>query len=103
MMIQITIKEDEKSIRVDEVISLGELIEKLEVLLPNGAWKGFKLEPTLLREWKDPWIIPMPYPTYPSPIPVVPVNPWQNPWIVTCADQVNLAPMLVAGTYNVVV
>jgi hypothetical protein len=99
MKVQLTINENEKSIRVDEVISLGELFEKLETLLPNGVWKEFKLESTSMwpESWRDPIIIPQPYPVYP-PVPVTPVSPrpylpylpwWESPFIVTCNTNQN--------------
>lgn len=47
-----------KTIKVEETVSLLELTDALEKLLPNGEWKGFKLETnTVIQNWSAPIII----------------------------------------------
>ena len=47
-----------KTIKVEESVSLKELTEALEKLLPNDEWKGFKLETnTTIHNWAAPIII----------------------------------------------
>ena len=63
----------EKVIRIEESVNLGDLIEALDKLLPDGVWKKFKLEVNSTIIWRDPIIINPTYPTYPYPY-------WQYPW-----------------------
>ena len=58
-----------KIIRIEEAVNLGELSDILEKLLPNGEWKTYKLEVSVIHNWSspNPWVeIPhYPYPLYP--------------------------------------
>ena len=72
-----------KTIKIEEAVNLGELMEKLEMLLPNGQWKEYKLEVTLISNWGFPIIIEHPIPF---------TNPYQPFWqqpIITCMDTSN--------------
>lgn len=44
-----------KTIKVEESVNLGELMEAIEKLLPN--WKEFKIEPTVMTEFVNPIVI----------------------------------------------
>ncbi len=47
-----------KTIKVEESVNFGELIETLDRLLPKGEWKKFKLETqTTITNWGNPIII----------------------------------------------
>lgn len=60
-----------KTIKVEETVNLGELIELLKKMLPNGEWKDFGLDTQTTINWT------------PNPIqPYQPVYPWwDQPWI----------------------
>lgn len=80
-----------KTIKVEGTVSLLELTETLERLLPNGVWKTFSLECGVTIVWTNPVQI---YPYYPY-------YPW---WITTTitnmgAEQVTYT--LAPGTYNI--
>jgi len=106
---------NEKIIKVEESVNLGELIETLERLLPNETWKGFKLETNTTVNWSSPIIIER----YPTKYPYYPTYPWWHEPIVYCTgaygggDYSGVANMqtalvgntnqntLVGGTYNI--
>jgi len=54
-----------KTIKVEGIVSLLELVETLERLLPNGVWKSFSLECGSTIIWSTPQIVPFIYPTWP--------------------------------------
>ncbi len=56
-----------KIIRIDETVNLGELHEMLEKFLPDGAWKQFKLEPTIIQKFHNPIVIDRWRPSFPYP------------------------------------
>ncbi|MFA5431973.1 MAG: hypothetical protein WC319_03760 [Candidatus Paceibacterota bacterium] len=67
-----------KTIKIEEQVNLGELIMKLEMLLPNGQWKEYSLEVSIIYNWGYPVVITEPIPF---------VNPWLPFWqqpIITC-------------------
>ena len=91
----------EKSIKIQEQVNFGELIEMLEKLLPNGLWKEFELEVNAISNLNSPIIInPIsPYQYYPW---------WQQPIVVTNHTTYNPAPTintpycsLNSGIYNI--
>lgn len=57
----------QKVIRLEESVNLGELQGILEKLLPDGQWREFKLEPSVINKWTNPIIIDRyrPSPFYP--------------------------------------
>lgn len=66
---------DQKTIKIEESVNIGEFIKTLNQLLPNDIWKEFTLE-------VSPIIInPIPY----IPVPQYPLQPYYHelPWI-TC-------------------
>ena len=84
MKIQITIQDEGiRTIKVEEKVNFGELINALEKLLPNGLWKEFELETNVTINWGtyQPIVIkeyPV-WPVYPgSPLPQT--WPDRNPW-----------------------
>lgn len=101
-----------KTIKVEGTVSLLELTETLERLLPNGIWKTFSLECGVTIVWNTPTIIRYPnYPYYPW---------WYQPAVtysggfvgttapvttdtftLTNENGVQATYNLVAGTYNV--
>lgn len=70
---KIQINTTEKTIKVDETVSLKELTDELERFLPNGEWKEYKLDVT-------PVIITTPYVPYIPPTYPHPDWYWQNPY-----------------------
>jgi hypothetical protein len=69
-----------KTIKVEGTVSLLELTETLERLLPNGVWKTFSLETNVTIIWNSPQVI------QPVVYPVWPYYPWwwSQPSIITC-------------------
>lgn len=82
-----------KTIKIEEDVNLGELMDMLNSFFPNDKWKEFSLKPELITNWINPVTIPyVPYvPTYPYP--------WTGP-IVTYEDGTGF-PQITEGTYNV--
>lgn len=72
---KIQIDTQKRTIKIEEAVNFGELIEGLERLLPNGLWKEFKLEPYIITNWCNPIVIDR---TLPS---ANPFYPWQQPII----------------------
>ena len=64
---------ENKVIKIEEKVNLGELIEKIKKLLP-GEWKEYKLEANTQMYWANPIVIHE-WPIYPS-------NPywWNQPF-----------------------
>ncbi len=49
---------DNKTIKLENSVNLGELAETLNKILPNNQWKDFKLETnTVINNWSSPTII----------------------------------------------
>ena len=46
-----------KTIKVEEVVTLGAFTDLLEMLLPDGKWKEFKLETQTIINWSNPIVI----------------------------------------------
>ncbi len=74
-----------KRISVEGTESLGEIIEQLVKLFPDGAWKEFKLENTDIAPYPSypilPIIIDREYPVYPQfPQPQFPISTPTSPW-----------------------
>lgn len=55
-----------KTIKVEESVNLGELIEAVEKLLPN--WKEYKIEPVIITSFVNPIVIDR-WPVYPRRYP----------------------------------
>ena len=70
---------DNKIIKIEEKVNLGEFFSKLEELLPDLKWREYDLEMGSITNWLNPWI----YPAYPQ-------YPIDYPWITTYE-----------GTYNI--
>ena len=73
---------DEKTIKIEERVNLGEFFNKLEEILPDLKWREFDLEVGSITNWMNPIIINPITPYFPD----VP----QYPWYTTCE-----------GTYNI--
>ena len=68
-----------KTIKIEESVNLGELIEKLKKILPNKQWKEYTIETTHIHNWTAPIVIentiPFPF-TYPN-------KPyWEQPYTI---------------------
>lgn len=61
---KIQLDTENKTIKVEEAVSLGELTETLKRLLPNGEWKSFKLETHTQINWTPNPIVIKEYPRY---------------------------------------
>ena len=77
-----------RTIKIEESVNLGALIETLEGLLPGEQYKKFTLEVTVITNWTSPVIIekPIVWPTVqpqviPGNIPSYPSYPW-----ITCGN-----------------
>ena len=46
-----------KTIKIEELVNLGELTEMLEKILPNGLWKEFKLDTNVTVTWGSPIVV----------------------------------------------
>jgi hypothetical protein len=99
---KIQLDTENKVIKVEEVVNLGELTETLERLLPNGEWKDFKLDTQTQINWT------------PNPIiireqPYQPYNPgpwWEYPWITYGTNSINVSGevtnySLKSGVFNI--
>lgn len=61
-----------KLIKVEEQVSLGELIETLKSLFPDGEWTQYNIVPYVNYSPYPIWVEPYTYP----------INPWyQQPFI----------------------
>lgn len=82
-----------KTIKIAEGCNLDKLMENLEMLLPNGKWKEFKLLTNVTINWipSNPIVI-QPYRT----------QPWTQPWYETTNPYVRIGtstgPMLLTET-----
>jgi hypothetical protein len=86
-----------KTIRVEDVVDLGEFFEIIQRLLPDGTWREFKLEPRPIIDWTNPIIIE-PYVPY-TPLPYVPYTPYPTfPW---WQQPITVCDGLISGTYNI--
>jgi hypothetical protein len=99
---KIQLDTENKVIKVEEAVSLGELTETLERILPNGEWKNFKLETQTQINWNpNPIIIERPYQPY-NPRPW-----WEQPWITyDGTDSINISGeitnySLKSGVFNI--
>lgn len=79
-------------ITIEESVNLGEFIDILEKLLPDGMWKKFKIETKIINNWSNPIII-NPY------IPYNPTDMWQKPWITY--NQSNTTSSLIDDVYSI--
>lgn len=77
---KIQIDFDNKTIKVEGTVELGQLFDKLQKLLPSEEWKTFKLETnTTIKYWNTPIVI--------DHWPVYPWRPNQPYWQVNLGDQ----------------
>lgn len=66
-----------KTIKIEHIVNLGELLTALANMFPDGAWREYSIEPTVIQNWNNPIII-NPAPAQPFNQPFTPY-PWQNP------------------------
>lgn len=59
---KLQIDTDKKTIKIEEKINLGELIDKLSMLFPNDLYKEYSIESTNITNWVNPIYI-QPYQT----------------------------------------
>jgi hypothetical protein len=100
-----------KIIRVEGTVSLLELSETLERLLPNGVWKTFALECGSTIIWAQPFPIYPTWPYYPwwtYPITYGTGTPYYNSPMVTTngysltnEDGLEITYTLEQGTFNI--
>jgi len=91
---KIQLDTENKEIKVEETVNLGELTETLEKLLPNGEWKSFKLNTQTEINW-TPNPFGVPYQPYQPHNPM----PWERPWITyDGTDSINVSGE--ANSYN---
>jgi hypothetical protein len=67
-----------KKVTLIETVSVGELVEVMKRLLPDGLWKDFIIEINSTIQWINPIVIDRPYPIYPliNPYPLNPQQPY---------------------------
>jgi len=68
---KIQLDTDNKIIKIENSVNLGDFVNSIKKILPNGEWKEFKLEVNSIIQWYEPIIIE-PYK------PFNPYYPW--PW-----------------------
>ena len=79
---KLQIDTDNKTIRIEETVNLGELFNKLDTLFPNLEWREYSIESTVFNTWINP-------------ITVYPSDPIIYPWVTYEEAQG------VLGTYNI--
>jgi hypothetical protein len=91
-----------KLIKVEGTVNLGEFMEILKKLLPDGKWKEFSIETQTYINWVNPIVI-NPYEPCPTPWPW-----WDQTWVVSCdgttentTNYTFLPNFLKSGVYNV--
>jgi hypothetical protein len=99
---KIQLDTENKVIKVQEAVNLGELTETLERLLPNGKWKDFKLDTQTQINWTPNPIIIKEYPYQPY----IPIPWWEQPWIICGTDSINVKGeatnySLKSGVFNI--
>ena len=80
-----------KTIKVEEMVKFGELIEALNKLFPKEEWKEYTLSCNTIINWSNPIVIKE-YPAWPY---TTPYNPYTWPQIYYGNGNDNL------GVYNV--
>lgn len=81
-----------KTIKLEDNVSLKEFVSKIKKLLPNNEWQQFTLETnTTITYWSNPII----FKTYP----LWEREPLTRPWYVIQGTSADYS--LKAGTYNV--
>ena len=107
---KIQLDTENKTIKLEKEVVLSKLIETLDKLLPDGAWKEFTLETnTVIHQWSHPVVVPS---VIPYPVPPYPRPSW--PWYSSTRLDSNLPPagdkgsagmnsnmMLKKGVYNI--
>ena len=96
---KIQLDTENKVIKIEDVVNLGELTETLERLLPNGEWKDFKLDTQTQINWTPNPIIIREQPYNPRPW-------WEQPWITYGTDNINVGGevtnySLKSGIFNI--
>jgi hypothetical protein len=73
MKIQIDI--ENKTIKLEDKITLGKFIELMSSMFPNESWKEYELTPSIITNWFNPIVID----TWKYPW----TTPWTTPWTNT--------------------
>lgn len=72
---------DNKRIKVEQEVNMGDFFNTIKKLLPDNLWKEFTFDPTVINNWSNPIIIKE-YPTWPITSPSIPWHPNSPyPWI----------------------
>jgi len=74
---KLQIDSENKIIKIEEAVNLGELFNYLDGLFPNLEWRNWTLEQTGISTCINSAIVCSPY--------ISPYYPPQNPWVVTCS------------------
>jgi len=102
-----------KIIRVEGTVSLLELSETLERLLPNGVWKTFSLECGSAIIWAQPFPLYPTWPYYPwwtAPVMYTTSSPYSytspgltvsNSYVLTDDGGTEVSYTLAQGTFNI--
>ncbi len=90
-----------KTITLEERVSIGELFTLLNNFFPDGDWKNYTLEVKVITNWINPLPIePIPVspliPSWPA-VPITPGYPWWPNPIITCEASVTNYN---SGVYN---
>lgn len=88
---KIQLDTEHKTIKLEEVVKVGELVTLLESFFPDGAWKEYTLELTIIQNWINP--IDIPY------IPQQPNYPWWQPTVAPIVPYDNTNPLPYTVTY----
>lgn len=100
---KIQIDTDNKIIRLENSINMGEFMEKINLLFPNDSWKEYKIETNTQVVWQEPIIVNQ-YPIYREPYPywwAKPIYYGTTTNTETTYNNCSANTMLTSGTYNV--
>lgn len=92
---KIQLDTDNKIIKLDEKVNLGDFMDLLNTLLPFSKWREFTLETNTVINWD--------YPIVTQPTIINPYTPrpwWEQPWI-TYGTTTKTEYSLNSGTYNI--
>jgi hypothetical protein len=80
---KIQIDTTNKRIRLDEEVNLSEFFDFMDKILPNGEWKEFTLDYTIIKNWINPINVPYTYTPY-----IPPTQPYNPPPITYPFDNI---------------
>lgn len=68
-----------KTIKVEHLTNFGDLITALAGMFPDGQWREYSLDPGIIINWKDPYVIKTPASNPHQQFPFQPFQPSVQP------------------------